>query len=123
MPNKLHQLIITRRSIRLFKQKPVSLAALKRAVNAGRLAPSAANLQFIEYLVVNKPKQCEKIFPLTRWAGYLYPKRMPPLGKRPTAYTIILANQNKSKNADKAIKAGRWVALGTISKIISSFED
>ncbi|MBU1113273.1 MAG: nitroreductase family protein [Candidatus Omnitrophica bacterium] len=100
MQNQLQKLITTRRSIRLFKQRPVSLAAIKRAVNAGRLAPSAANLQFIEYLAVNKPKPCQKIFPLTRWAGYLYPKRMPPLGKRPTAYIIILANQKKSPNPD-----------------------
>jgi len=98
--NRLYKLIVSRRSIRLFQQKSVSLAAIKRAVNAARLAPSAANLQFIEYLAINKKKQCEKIFPLTRWAGYLYPKRMPPPGKRPTAYIVILANQKKSPKPD-----------------------
>ena len=100
MKNKLQKIITCRRSIRLFKQKSVPLAVIKRAVDAGRLAPSAANLQFIEYLVINAPKVCERIFPLTRWAGYLYPKRMPPSGKRPTAYIILLANQKKSKAPD-----------------------
>jgi len=101
MSNKILQsLIVKRRSIRLFKQRKVSLKIIKKAINAGRLAPSAANLQFLEYLVVTKPKLCEKAFPHTRWAGYLYPKRMPPKGKRPTVYIFILANRNKSKQPD-----------------------
>ncbi len=95
-----YQLITRRRTIRLFKQKEIPLATIKRAINAARLAPSAANLQFLEYLVVRKKPVREKIFGYTRWAGYLYPKRMPPPGERPTLYIIILVNKNKSKTPD-----------------------
>ncbi|MCF7907995.1 MAG: nitroreductase family protein [Candidatus Omnitrophica bacterium] len=95
-----HGLIISRRSTRLFKQKKVSLKILKQAVNAGRLAPSAANLQYLEYLVVTGSRNLEKVFPHTRWAGYLHPKRIPPQGKRPTCYIFILVNKLKSKQPD-----------------------
>jgi len=101
MKNKaLYNLITSRRTIRLFKQKKVSLKIIKKAVNAGRLAPSAANLQYLEYLVVTGPRTLEKVFPHTRWAGYLHPRRIPPKAKRPTAYIFILANNKKSKNLD-----------------------
>ncbi|MDD3296017.1 MAG: nitroreductase family protein [Candidatus Omnitrophica bacterium] len=100
MKHQLHNLIISRRSIRLFKQKKIPLGIIKKAVNAGRLAPSAANLQFLEYLAVNKPQLCEKIFSFTRWAGYLYPRRMPPEGKKPVAYIFILINKAKTKQPD-----------------------
>jgi len=96
-----HQGLITkRRTIRLFKQKEIPLAIVKRAIDAARLAPSAANLQFLEYLIVRKKSVREKIFPHTRWAGYLYPKRMPSVGKRPTLYIAILMNKKKAKNFD-----------------------
>ncbi|MFA7677349.1 MAG: nitroreductase family protein [Candidatus Omnitrophota bacterium] len=100
MKHQVDNLITSRRSIRLFKQKKIPLGIIKKAVNAGRLAPSAANLQFLEYLSVNKPKLCEKIFPHTRWAGYLYPRRIPPEGKRPSAYIFILINKEKTKQPD-----------------------
>ena len=98
--NRHYELITKRRTIRLFKQREVSLATVKRAINAARLAPSAANLQFLEYLIVRKKAVREKIFPYTRWAGYLYPKRMPPVGKRPVLYIVILMNKKKAKNFD-----------------------
>lgn len=100
MQNKLNKLIVSRRTIRLFKQRKVPLAAIKQAINAGRLAPSAANLQFLEYLVITQPTLLEKVFPHTAWAGYLHPRRVPPQGFRPKTYIIILANKGKSKQLD-----------------------
>jgi nitroreductase len=96
----LYKLILKRRSIRLFKQKKVPLSIIKKSIDAARLAPSAANLQFIEYLIVDDKVLRDKIFALTRWAGYLWPKRVPPKDKRPTAYIIILINNKKTKNPD-----------------------
>ena len=95
-----YELIAKRRTIRLFKQREISLVTVKRAINAARLAPSAANLQFLEYLVVRKRSVREKVFLHTRWAGYLYPRRVPAVGKRPTLYIVILMNKKKTKNFD-----------------------
>ena len=93
MANTLYNLIIKRRTVRLFRQKEIPLVLIKKIVNAARVAPSAANRQFLEYLVVTKQDLREKIFPHTRWGGYVYPKRVPAQNKRPTVYIIILANK------------------------------
>ena len=98
--NNLYQLIAKRRTVRIFKQKKIPINLIKKAINAARLAPSAANLQFLEYLVISDKNLCDKVFPNTRWAGYLYPRRQPLAGQRPAVYIIILANKEKSKKGD-----------------------
>ena len=49
-----YETIIKRRSIRRFKDMPVPYKILKNCVDAVRLAPSAANLQPLEYIVVDE---------------------------------------------------------------------
>ena len=51
--NEIYKIIIKRRSIRRYQQKPIILDILIRFVNAARLAPSAANLQPLEFCIVN----------------------------------------------------------------------
>jgi len=93
----IHQIILKRRSIRRFKQKPIALATLKRLVDAARLAPSAANLQPIEYIIVSKKSLLEEIFQFTAWAGYLGDKGAPEEGRRPVAYIAALVNSKRCK--------------------------
>ena len=45
LKNNVYRAIIKRRTIRRFRQIPISLTILKKLVNAARLAPSAANIQ------------------------------------------------------------------------------
>jgi len=90
---KIYDLIISRRTIRKFKQKPIKLSVLKRLVNAGRLAPSAGNLQPLEYIITADDTVKEKIFPHVRWARYIAPEGNPKEDERPTAYIIILINK------------------------------
>lgn len=85
-----------RRTIRRFKQTPIPFEILKKIVNAGRLAPSSANLQPVEYFVVDKPDLIEKVFETLKWAGYISPAGGPPSGKRPVAYIIVLTNIEKN---------------------------
>jgi nitroreductase len=82
--------ITTRRTIRLFDQKPISPAMIERMLNAGRLAPSAANRQVLEFIVVQEAANREKLFQHLKWAAYVQPKRNPAAGQRPTAYIIVL---------------------------------
>jgi len=93
-------LIFKRRTVRLFKPKKVPLRVIKKLIDSARCAPSAANLQFLEYLVIDNQKLREKIFPYTRWGGYVYPKRVPPPENRPSLYIILLINKEKSKKPD-----------------------
>ena len=48
---KAYDAILSRRSIRKFKQKSISIELLKKFVNGARLAPSAANLQPLEFII------------------------------------------------------------------------
>ncbi|MCM8763670.1 MAG: nitroreductase family protein [Candidatus Omnitrophica bacterium] len=68
---------------------------MRKLVNAGRLAPSAANLQPLEFLVVDKKKISQGIFPFLNWAGYISPYGTPPQHKRPVSYILILVNKRK----------------------------
>lgn len=93
--NKLYKLITSRRSIRFFKQKKVSMRLIKKAVNCARLAPSAANLQFLEYLVIKREGIKEKVFNCLRFAAYVAPKRNPQIDMQPNFYIILLINKER----------------------------
>ena len=87
--------IKTRRSIRLFKQDPIPDHILLELVDAGRCAPSAANCQPLEYILITLPELRGMVFDCLAWAAYVKPKRNPPPDKRPVAYIIVLINKNR----------------------------
>ena len=88
----IRRLIASRRSIRQFRPKPVSRDLLMDFVDAGRLAPSAANLQPLEFLVVDDPAARAGVFPCLKWAAYIQPDGDPKPGREPAAYIIVLVN-------------------------------
>ena len=92
--------IFGRRSIRRFKQIPIPIEFLKKLVDAARVAPSGANLQPLEYIIVNDKELCNRIFPALRWAGYIKPEWRPSEGERPTAYIVILVKKDVSPFSD-----------------------
>jgi len=94
------EIIMTRRSIRRFKQIPLSIDFLKKLVNAARLAPSGANLQPLEYIIVNEKEICEKIFSALKWAGYIKPEWKPDENEKPVAYIVILVRKGVSPFCD-----------------------
>ncbi|MBN2121018.1 MAG: nitroreductase family protein [Candidatus Omnitrophica bacterium] len=96
----IYKLILERRSIRKFKQKKILKSLLTKIINAARLAPSAANLQITEFLVVDKEDLLKKIFPYTRWAGYLKGKGTPGENQTPCAYVFILISRERTSNPD-----------------------
>jgi nitroreductase len=88
----LYELILSRRSIRQFKPEPVSKEILEKLVNAARLAPSASNLQPLEFIVVDKDELRKKLFPCLKWARYIAPEGDPKQGHEPVAYIVVLVN-------------------------------
>lgn len=88
----IRQVIKTRRTIRLFKQEPLLDELLVELAEAGRCAPSGANLQPLEYIIVSDTEQLASVFAQLAWAGYIKPKRTPPADLRPVAYIIVLVN-------------------------------
>lgn len=101
----IYETIIARRTIRKFKQEEIDPEILKKLVNAGRLAPSGANLQPLEYLIVDDRDLKEKIFSNLAWAGYIRPEGDPKKGERPAAYIIILADKEICPAPDRDIGA------------------
>jgi len=93
----VYDAILSRRTIRRFQKKPIKLDLLRRFVNAARLAPSAANLQPLEYFIVTEKEICSKIFETIGWAAYITPKWTPSVDERPTAYIVILVKDINNK--------------------------
>jgi nitroreductase len=92
----LDELILSRRTIRRFKPEPIPAEILDRLVEAARVAPSAANRQPLEFIVVDDPARVAEVFPLVHWAGYIAPEGDPPEGQRPVAYILVLVNRQKT---------------------------
>jgi len=88
----LYDLIISRRSIRQFKQEPVSRDILQKFINASRLAPSAANRQPLEFVVVDEERIRKEVFTCLKWAAYIAPEGNPKPGHEPVAYIVVLVN-------------------------------
>lgn len=93
---KVYDAIISRRTIRRFQQKPVNSEILRKCVNAARLAPSAANLQPLEYCIVTEKTLCAQVFEALHWAAYLQPKWTPSEKERPAAYIIVLVKDTQN---------------------------
>ena len=101
----IYETIISRRTIRKFKQEKIDPEILKKIVNAGRLAPSAANLQPLEYLIIDDEELKKKVFPNLAWAGYIKPEGDPGEDERPAAYIIILADKKINPAPERDIGA------------------
>jgi len=89
-----YEAILKRRSIRQFSKKEISIGILQKLGDAGGVAPNAANMQPLKFIIINKPN--EEIFDFLKWAGYL-PEWTPPKEKQPRAYVIILADSKIRK--------------------------
>jgi nitroreductase len=89
---KFYDLIVSRRSIRQFKQEPIPKKILEKLIDAARLAPSEANFQPLEFIVVDDEEIKKKIFSCLRWAAYIAPEGNPKPGQEPAAYVIVLVN-------------------------------
>ena len=77
------------RSIRAFDpSRPIDSDTLRYLVDCARLTPSAENLQPLKYRIV-EGDEAARILPLTRWAGYLKDKQLPPDGMAPSGYIVI----------------------------------
>lgn len=88
----LYELILSRRSIRQFRQEPIAREILQKLVDAARMAPSGANRQPLEYVIVDEDHVKKDLYTSLKWAGYITPRGNPKPGFEPAAYIIALAN-------------------------------
>lgn len=93
-----YEAIMNRRTIRKFKQTSVPHKILIKLVDCGRMSASAANRQPIKYALIENSETVKKIFPLTKWSGYL-PEGAPSYDEQPPAYIAVIGDESINKNA------------------------
>ena len=109
---EIFDIIKRRRTIRSFDKTPIEKEKLDIMIEGARLAPSGANLQPIKYIVVNSKEYCDKLFPLTKWAGYTAPLGVPGIDDAPTAYIVVLIDEDIRKDGNNdAAYAGENIVL------------
>jgi len=114
----LEDLVRKNRSYRRFHQDVlVDLETLRALVNLARLSASGSNLQPLKYILSCDLKTNARIFPHTRWAGYLKDWGGPQEGERPAAYVVILGDTEirKSFGCDHGI-AAQSIMLGAAER-------
>lgn len=79
------------RSCRRFAEnEPLTEKDLDWLLECARLTPSGRNAQELRFVTITKGEICQKLFPLTRWAGALKDSNGPQPGERPTAFIVTL---------------------------------
>lgn len=80
------------RTIRRFDEsQPVDREFLTMLVECARLSPCGGNGQKLRYWLVTGSDECDKVFPLVKWAGALPEWAGPESGQRPTGWIIIVS--------------------------------
>ncbi len=90
--------VANRRSIRIFKEKPVDYAIIEKCVDAARLAPTAMNSQLCEYVIVDdKQLLVEILDSVALWGGVPKPAGGWSPEKKPVEYIVVLINLELEK--------------------------
>jgi len=112
----LEELIRKNRSYRRYHENErLSREQLKKWVNLARFSASARNAQSFKYILVTEQSDCDQLFPLLVWAGYLKNWNGPEKGERPAAYLVMLNDTIISSNyyCDHGI-AAQSILLGAV---------
>jgi len=97
----IRELVERSRSFRrFFEEEALDRDTLRGLVALARLAPTAANLQPLRYVITCEPGANLKVYPHLRWAGYLKDWPGPAQGERPPAFIIILLDTEISETVD-----------------------
>jgi nitroreductase len=90
--------VVNRRSVRIFKEKPVGYDVLEKCVEAARLAPTAMNSQLCEYFIADEKNIVAEILDsVALWGGVPKPAEGWSPEKKPVAYIVVLINRELEK--------------------------
>jgi len=114
----IKDLVLANRSYRRFHQDHmIDMNTLRELVDLARCSPSAANMQPLRYVLSCERDKNEKIFSTLAWAAYLKDWPGPHKGERPSAYIVILEDENVRHpiGIDHGI-AATSILLGAVEK-------
>lgn len=107
----LTDLLIKSRAYRRFDENvKMSEATLRELIDATRFCPSAANRQPLKFRLVHEAYENAKVFECLKFAAYLQGWAGPAEGERPTAYIVVLGDEEIYKFSE--VDAG--IAMQTI---------
>jgi nitroreductase len=114
----LKELVHKTRSYRRFdEQVSIDQATLVELVDLARHSASSSNRQPLKFVLSADPQTNARIFPLTRWAGFLRDWPGPAEGERPAAYILICGDTQISQNFDRDVGiAAQSIMLGATER-------
>ena len=99
--------------MRQYKNDVVSKDDLATLIDAARMAPSAANMQRIRFVVATSAPLVEKILRHTAWGGFVKPRRTPTWGEdAPAAFILLTSTESPEK---ETIHADAGAAIQNIA--------
>jgi nitroreductase len=110
----MQEIVRKSRSYRRFQEaRAVEGQTLSGLIELARLIPSAGNKQPLKYILSYTPEKNGTIFPTLGWAAYLKDWPGPAEGERPSAYVVIVGDNEISESVpwDYPI-ASQTIALG-----------
>jgi nitroreductase len=97
----LRELLLKNRSYRrFFQEERISTEKLLSIVESTRFAPSPANKQPLQYILVSREEYNNLLFSHLNWAAYLKDWQGPVEGERPSAYIVMLGDRSMSPFID-----------------------
>lgn len=117
------KIVKTRTFRRFFEKERIGISTLRELIDLARLGGSARNGQPWQYMVINSPELCDKVFPYLGWAGYLPDWKGPEPGERPSAYVLCFLNKRWLKGPESEAQFDLGIAtqnllLGAMEKRI-----
>ena len=107
----LSDLLLKSRAYRRFDESvKIPYETLRELIDATRYCPSAANRQPLKYHLVHDANDNARVFECLKFAAYLEGWAGPAEGERPTAYIVVLGDENIYKFSQ--VDAG--IAMQTI---------
>ena len=109
--NEFLEMIKDRRSIRSYTDKPIPKEILEEIIDAGRLAPSARNIQAWDFIVVTEKETLNKIGELPTHGSFI---------KNAGACVIVCGNKNHNRFIEDCSAAAENIILASKSFGIGS---
>lgn len=80
-------IFLKNRSYRSFTNKKIDKSEILKMIENARVSASARNSQSVRFAIVDSKDLCDKLFPLTKWAGSIPWNPTPE--EAPTAYIVL----------------------------------
>jgi len=95
----LKELVLKNRSYRRFyESEKISIEQIHSWIDLARLGASGRNAQTLKYKIILSKEKKEEVFNTLAWAGYLKDWNGPEPGERPSAYVIMLNDEEIGVN-------------------------